>query len=237
MKFDFGIEYINHRLSKLELKNYSHPEFTPAAVLIPIIPLGKSYRILFTVRSSKLRNHRGEISFPGGKFDSELDKDLIATALRESEEEIGLSPERVKILGRLDESPTISSFIIRPFIGLVNLPEEFEQNPESFFHPNPAEVEEILTVPIDFLVDPKNYHETFFTEFGSKVAIINIPYTAPVNGKKYNIWGVTAHLLSRFVFDIYDLVVTSDKYQRPTMDQIAQGRKEYFANKNMKKNE
>lgn len=163
----------------------------PAAVLLCIYPKQGEYIILFTVRTSRVEYHKGEISFPGGAKDPE-DDSLIATALRESEEEIGIDLEDVEVLGELDDIETRSNFVIAPFVATFRRPPTF--------HPSEIEVEEILEVPVRVLLDPATLRDEP-TEYGGR----------PVTGFYYLygehvIWGATARILRQFL----DLMFNSD---------------------------
>ena len=95
--------------------------FTSSAVLFSIIPYeDKPYNLVLIHRTDKGTRHRGEMSFPGGKFEPVLDNSLRDTALRETEEEIGVSKENIKIIGCLDDFPTMTKYIITPFIGIID---------------------------------------------------------------------------------------------------------------------
>ena len=110
---------IIHKLSKVEEKIEILDEHrTKAAVLIPLFLRNKSWNVIFTRRSQTVQDHKGQVSFPGGAFEW-LDKDLEATALRETEEEIGISPEQIKILGRMNPFPSISNYLITPVVGFT----------------------------------------------------------------------------------------------------------------------
>jgi 8-oxo-dGTP pyrophosphatase MutT (NUDIX family) len=92
---------------------------TDAAVLVPVYITGGELHLVFTKRREDLRRHAGEVSFPGGRYD-EGERDLLATALREAREEIGLAPEAVSVLGALQPTPTIATgFAVYPFVGLI----------------------------------------------------------------------------------------------------------------------
>ena len=100
-----------------------------AAVLLPLFRNATDYHLLFTKRTETVRQHKGQVSFPGGSFEP-ADGDLQTTALRESYEEVGIQPEHVTILGRLDDLATFStSFTISPFVGLIPYPYPFRPNP------------------------------------------------------------------------------------------------------------
>jgi len=155
------------------------PEARAAAVLIPIYPAPEP-TIIFTVRSESLPSHKGQISFPGGSIDPD-DASPEHAALREAEEEIGLDPSSVTLVGRLDDMPTfVSGYVVSPIVGLL------DGRPE--LTPNPAEVAHVLQVPLDDLVDDIR-REPGFSELGR---------TYPTEAWVWNehvIWGVTARLL------------------------------------------
>jgi len=117
-----------------------------AAVLLPLFQSGSDYHVVFTKRTDTLKHHKGQISFPGGSYEP-ADGDLLTTALRESCEEIGVQPDHVSILGRLDDLATFSTnFTISPFVGLIPYPYPFR--------PNPIEVAMVFDVPLSVLCDP-----------------------------------------------------------------------------------
>jgi len=122
----------------------SLPPGAPAAVLIPIVASPEA-SLLFTVRSDDLRRHSGEISFPGGARHDE-DADLLATALRETEEELGIAPGSFDVVGRMGPQLShVSGYAVVPFVGLLaELPE---------LRPNPMEVAEVLEVPLATLLE------------------------------------------------------------------------------------
>ena len=155
------------------------PDAREAAVLIPIYP-GPEPTLVFTVRTETLPHHKGQISFPGGSIDAD-DASPEAAALREAQEEIGLDPAAVTIIGRLDDTPTfVTGYVVSPIVGFL------DRRPE--LSPNPAEVAEILEVPLEDLIDDIR-REPGFTERGR---------TFPTEAWVWNghiIWGVTARLL------------------------------------------
>ncbi len=157
----------------------------PAAVLVPIIER-ETLSILFTRRTSHLAHHAGQISFPGGHIepDDECPQD---TALRETEEEIGLERERIAVIGHLDTYVTRTGFVVTPIVGVVTPP--FTLNPD------PHEVAEIFEVPLNFLMDSSN-HQFCSAEFDGQVRhFYAMPY------ESYYIWGATAGMLKNF-YDI-----------------------------------
>lgn len=166
--------------------------FRPAAVLLPIYTKRGQYNILFTKRTMQVREHKGEISFPGGAFNAE-DKTLLNTALRECAEEIGLKPEVVQVLGELDDTSTeTSGYIISPFVALI---------PPSYqFRLNRREIEEIMEAPISLLLGRSNRRQEIEIINGKAVTSYVYHYQGSV------IWGATARILSQFL-DIFAIVV------------------------------
>lgn len=126
----------------LSLEGFAH-----AAVLIPLVVRANAVELLLTKRTEKVETHKGQVSFPGGMADT-TDTNLIATALREADEEIGLPATHVEVLGLLDDMATPTGFVITPVVGIVAaLPE---------LHINADEVEEIFYVALEFFADPAN---------------------------------------------------------------------------------
>lgn len=154
-----------------------------AAVLIPIVAVPEP-TLIFTVRTDTLPSHKGQISFPGGKID-DTDASPRAAALRETQEEIGLTPELVRVLGELDSMPTfVSGYVVHPFVGWL------EKQPGLV--PNPAEVAQVLEVPIADLIDEIREEPGF--EHGGRV----YPTEAWV-WNDHVIWGVTARIIREFL--------------------------------------
>jgi 8-oxo-dGTP pyrophosphatase MutT (NUDIX family) len=152
----------------------------PAAVLIPIVPRADGATVLFTQRSAALKNHPGQIAFPGGRIDDK-DGGPLAAALREAEEEIGLAPAQVELLGYLDLYQSTTGYQITPVVGLVS--------PPLTLRLNPAEVDEAFEVPLAFLLDARNHKLESREWRGRPRSYVAIPY-----GRHY-IWGVTAGIL------------------------------------------
>nr|WP_246696670.1 CoA pyrophosphatase [Methylobacterium planeticum] len=151
-----------------------------AAVLVPIVARGDGLSVLLTKRALHLRDHSGQIAFPGGKIDP-ADPSPLAAALREAEEEIGLRPSAVRLLGYLDPYLSATGFLVTPVIGLV------EGAPA--LAPNPDEVAEIFEVPLAFLMDPARYALKSRPWQGRIRYFYAVPF-----GEKL-IWGVTAGIL------------------------------------------
>lgn len=152
----------------------------PAAVLAPLILRETGISVVLTRRADHLSAHAGQIAFPGGRRQGEAEA-LHETALRESEEEIGLPASRVRLIGRFDPYETVTGFEITPFVGLVE--------PGVDFRPDPSEVAEVFETPFDFLMNPAN-HVLEERMFAGQVRRY---YAMPHEGRY--IWGATAGLL------------------------------------------
>jgi 8-oxo-dGTP pyrophosphatase MutT (NUDIX family) len=160
----------------------------PAAVLVPVVLHADEPAILFTERSTGLREHSGQIAFPGGKMDTN-DPSPLATALREAEEEIGLAPGEVTPLGYLDAYLSTTNYLILPVVGLVRPPVRLALNP--------AEVASTFEVPLRFLMDP-GHHQMHSKEWkGRERRYYAMPY-----GERY-IWGVTAGIVRNLYERLY----------------------------------
>ena len=157
-----------------------------AAVLMPLVVRPAGVQVLLTQRTAHLHDHAGQISFPGGRVD-EGDADPVATALREAEEEIGLAPAHVEIIGRLPEYVTATSYRVTPVIGLIEQPLDLASLRLDAF-----EVAEAFEVPLAFLMDPRN-HERRQVIMGE---LSRTFYAMPYEGaRRYFIWGATAAML------------------------------------------
>ena len=153
----------------------------PAAVLVPLLDVAGEPHLLYTRRSSQLPRHRGEVSFPGGRYHPDEDPDLQTTALREAHEEIGIAPADVRLLGVLDDIETSASrFVITPFVGLVPHPYDWR--------PAAEEVDVIFTVPLRVLQAPETARQELWDFGGARVPID----TFPVDG--HVIWGATQRI-------------------------------------------
>ncbi len=152
----------------------------PAAVLVPIVIHCDGPTILLTKRTAHLSDHAGQISFPGGRIEPS-DADADAAALRETHEEVGLEPDRVRIVGRLSPYITVTGYTITPVVGLVT--------PPFTLTPDPFEVADTFEVPLAFILDPTNHERhSRETEFGRRHFYV-LPYQ-----DRY-IWGATAGML------------------------------------------
>ena len=198
--------------------------FTSSAVLFSIIPYeNKPYELILIHRSEKGIRHRGEMSFPGGKFDPLLDSSLKDTALRETEEEIGVSRENVKILGCLDDFPTMTRYIITPFLGLIDKNQVLRKDPR--------EVQRILKIPINFFTSKTNFKEQAVDIEKRKFPIFYFNYFDDTNGQKYTIWGATAYLISVFIEKVYGYSMSGLGLKRFKLEKIKH-LKEYIKYRN-----
>jgi 8-oxo-dGTP pyrophosphatase MutT (NUDIX family) len=152
----------------------------PAAVLVPLIDRAEGMSVLLTRRTAHLSAHAGQIAFPGGRLEPE-DRDAVAAALRETEEEIGLARERVTLIGRLDTYVTGTGFEITPVVGIVAAPFALSVDP--------FEVADVFEVPLSFVLDPGNHRRTERVFEKRRRVFFVLPY------QNRNIWGATAGML------------------------------------------
>lgn len=168
-----------------------YPERAPraASVLIPLVAYADDLRVLLTVRTAHLNDHAGQISFPGGRVESG-DADAIATALRETHEEIGLPAARVDVVGTLPEYFTATGYNVTPVIGFVNPP--LTPVLDAF------EVSEVFEVPLAFLMDPAHHERRVVVTGDTARTFYAMQYSRPAvgtSGRNYFIWGATAAML------------------------------------------
>ena len=152
----------------------------PAGVLVPVIAGPQGAEVLLTKRSSRLKHHPGQIAFPGGKQD-EGDADVIAAALREAEEEVGLPRGHVEVLGTLPTHETVTGFLVTPVIGWID--RDFDVQPE------PGEVAEVFRVPLTHVTDVALFTIQSRRWRGTRRHYYTVPFGP------YYIWGATARIL------------------------------------------
>jgi 8-oxo-dGTP pyrophosphatase MutT (NUDIX family) len=170
-----------------------------AAVLVPIVmrgPQASLPTVLLTRRAAHMKTHSGQIAFPGGKVDPE-DANMQATALREAEEEVGLSARHVQVIGELPVYITGTSFWVTPVIGLVS--------PDLELRLNADEVDDVFEVPLSFLMNPANHRRHAFEWQGARRQWFSMPYeehrtasNGEVQAVEHFIWGATAGMLRNF---------------------------------------
>jgi 8-oxo-dGTP pyrophosphatase MutT (NUDIX family) len=158
-------------------------QLRPAAVLVGLVERSQGLQVLLTRRTEALRHHAGQISFPGGRIESD-DADPIAAALREAREEVGLPSAMARPLGYLDPFATITGFHVYPIVAMV-------ANDFSAIR-DPGEVEEVFEVPLDFLLDPDHVRHLEVDYRGGKRRLVEFLYG------EYRIWGATAAMLVNF---------------------------------------
>lgn len=142
---------IKQALANREKHSESSAGYIPSAVLLPLYEKAGDFHLVFIKRTETVNYHKGQISFPGGRYQPE-DGSLLETALRESWEEIGLEPTEVDVLGELDDIATYTTnFVISPYVAAMPYPYRFQ--------PSPEEVEEIIEVPLPVLLDRANHSE------------------------------------------------------------------------------
>tara|TARA_B100001778_G_scaffold53456_1_gene40499 strand:+ start:529 stop:1128 length:600 start_codon:yes stop_codon:yes gene_type:complete len=188
------LDSIKQKLKQINLIEAT--QYKKAGVLILLLKEDKDaeYKIVFTKRSTKLKTHSGEVSFPGGKWE-EADNSLYETALRESNEEINLNIENVTKLGNLNFLLSRHKIEVNPYVGYLNKFQEFEGN---------FEIDKIFTVPISFLSDSKN---VTYKEFNRKDLKVYIPSWV-YNGNR--IWGLTAMITADFLNICFNASINTD---------------------------
>lgn len=176
-----------------------------SAVLLPLVEVNGKWHLLFEVRSSKMRSQPGDICFPGGRIDA-TDASPLAAALRETHEELGVNPHTVQVIGALSPYVPTSSLIVYPFVGIVH----YDQIIHSY---NLDEVEEVITVPVDWLMNYEPYRHQIALDI---IPSSDFPYEKIANGEayqwrarymeewffdygNYTIWGMTGKILKHFV--------------------------------------
>ena len=178
--------------------------FRPAAVLIPLLQRPEGPTLLFTRRTTRVPQHKGEISFPGGG--AEEGEDAVAAALREAREEVGLDPGSVEVLGILDDLPSVSYYVVTPVVAAI-------AEPPASFLPEEFEVHEPFEVPLARLLDPVNRSFRLWDSESApeplrtavRLARLAVEELDPVTGRHRIwsfdagpdrlVWGLTAHIL------------------------------------------
>jgi len=155
----------------------------PAGVLIPIIERSAELTVLLTQRSAELKHHAGQVSFPGGRME-EHDASVEATALRETEEEVGIDARHISVLGYLQTMPTITGYAVTPVVGMVSGDAELVIDP--------TEVEYTFEVPLSFLLDKSNDVRTEWDTHDRKVPMVEFHWESE------RIWGATAFMIISF---------------------------------------
>ena len=171
---------------------YEHATLKCAAVLIPLARLKDEWQLVFTRRTETVEHHKGQVSFPGGGCELG-ESSPETTALREANEEIGLKPEDVQILGRMNDIITITNYRVTPIVGVIPWPYQF--------HPEPAEVGRVFTIPLPWLADRANWDEQPVTPQGIPRSFPVIRYH-PYDGEI--LWGASARITQDFLNTIME---------------------------------
>jgi 8-oxo-dGTP pyrophosphatase MutT (NUDIX family) len=190
-------ELLEQALAKRVVGRVDSDGLIPSAVMILLYPKKGEYCILLNKRSEEVEHHKGEISFPGGARDPE-DHDSLDTALRETEEEMGIQRGDVTVIGEMDEMVTRSGFLMNVFTGTIEYPYSFK--------PSAIEIAEVLEFPVSALIDPANRRsETRLIE-GKPVTSYSYVH------EEHVVFGATARILQSCI-DIFDGRLESEEHQ------------------------
>jgi 8-oxo-dGTP pyrophosphatase MutT (NUDIX family) len=181
------IEQIRQRLAIYKHREMAIEDRPRAGVLIPLYQRDGAVHIVVTMRSDRVQHHKGQISFPGGSHEIE-DLDLAATALREAEEEIGLSPAHVELIGRIDDHVTVSGFHVSAYVGALAV----ARTPYAW-RPHEEEVAAVIEVPLPHLLLPDTFVQEMVERDGAPFLREGYRYGETV------IWGATARILRNFL--------------------------------------
>lgn len=189
MEMENLISRVRGRLAAHRRVVIDDPRMRRAAVLLPLFQdRGEGY-VLFTRRTDTVEHHKGQISLPGGSVDTG-DEDARATALRETEEELGIAPAQVEILGALNDVYTVvSGFVITPFVGLIPYPLPLRVNPH--------EIAEVLTVPLAIFRDPGRLRVEEREREGERLTVYFYDHGP------HEIWGATGRIMKDFVETVF----------------------------------
>jgi len=206
--FEEAVSRIRAALAARPARTLAVPSFRAAGVAVPLLARPAGPTLLFTVRAETLPHHRGEISFPGGGCAA--GEDAAAAALREAEEEVGLPPDRVELLGALDDLPSISRYVVTPLVAAV-------RDPPAVFVLAAAEVSEAFEIPLATLLDPGVRRAALWDpgrlppEVGDVLRDVPVPVEEidPATGHwrvwsfhpagERNVWGLTARILAELL--------------------------------------
>jgi len=178
--FQFHLPTGYHHESLGRLAHLKGTSLRDAAVLIGFVERKEGMQVILTKRADHLRHHPGQISFPGGKYETH-DCSLVNTALREAEEEIGLDEKYIKVFGQLPKLPTISQFNVTPFLAFVSADYKTRIDPN--------EVASVFEVPANHILNPDKLYSTKFKLRNTHHRVFAIPY------QQHFIWGMTAQII------------------------------------------
>jgi len=189
MNYQAAIQTIREKITTRPPRRLKIPDFKPAGIILPFFNMNEEAHLLFTIRTDEVEHHKGQVSFPGGARE-EQDRSLQETALRETYEEVGIPQEIVNVIGQLDDFPTITDFLVTPFVATIPYPYPHRINT--------GEVAEILEVPLDLFLND-NAFEMKEKKFGE--------VTYPVYYYYFEhavIWGVTGFIINRFIELVFE---------------------------------
>jgi len=175
---------ISSKLSARKLRKINIDNVGRAAVLIPIWKEDESLSFLLTLRTKKVQTHKGQISFPGGMRNS-TEEPLVQTALRETQEEIGICDNQIRILGQFDEYLSTTKLIVTPFVGRIEPPLVIQKNPE--------EVEEVIKVPFSLFQKPELLRTEIRQRLNERVKVYHYDFQG------LDVWGLTAQIIRDFL--------------------------------------
>ncbi len=156
-----------------------------AAVLMPLVKRA-DWQVILTQRPETMPSHPGQISFPGGKI--EKGETAEEAVFRETHEEIGITQDKIRLIGRLPSFNAVSGYRVTPYVGIVDS--------AAVIHPDPREVADVFEIPLSFLMNPKNHVARDFFFDGREHRLYDMPYDEP-NGVHRNLWGMTAMMIYR----------------------------------------
>lgn len=172
-------------------------ELPEAGILVPVTKEENDPQIILTRRAQHMNTHKGQVAFPGGKFDRE-DKTTLTTALRECHEEIGIHPEYVEVLGPLSHVVSLHGLRVSPYVGLVD--------PDIQMTPNLDELDSIFKVPVSYILEAKPKRRDRMTYKGLALSVPSYDYE--YQGEVYEIWGLSAIVLVELVNIAFDADIT-----------------------------
>jgi 8-oxo-dGTP pyrophosphatase MutT (NUDIX family) len=176
-------------VSRALLEELARPGIIHAAVLLGLVERPSGFAMLFTERAPHLKDHPGQISFPGGRLAAE-DEGPVEAALREAREEVGLDPREVAVAGCLDVHLTVTGFSVTPVVGFIA--------PDFRALADPAEVAAVFEVPLDYILEPSNIRMVYRERLGTRFRTAELRYGG------HRIWGATAAMLVSFRGAILD---------------------------------
>jgi 8-oxo-dGTP pyrophosphatase MutT (NUDIX family) len=181
--FNLFADKIMKNLAKREKKCCSYPDYRTASVLILLVNKNNSPHVILTLRTESVSTHKGQVSFPGGSVD-DTDENFLFTALRETHEEIGVPPEKIKILGEFDDYISLAGFEVHVYAGVTDYPVEYDLSAD--------EIDIILEVPLSLFCNKEYSRCDIIKHEEKEVAVYYYDWQGTT------IWGMTARILTDF---------------------------------------